>query len=240
LEKQKALLVSGKQELEALSARPVRGFSPFETLYDNNTVTALLESGYSFLAGDALSSAPPSVLQARKPRFIRRGRDLNLFIKFPHASKADEAKTLDQLKAEFDAVYRVGGFYNFSFYAERLKETGHAEMLAQFIDYVKTKNVWVATLGQVADWSSRWMLVDVDSVNASKVRSNLIVTSNSPGKFASLRLRMHFPDDVSAVTAASERLGGSIAVIAEKKGEAVLEIRDIGASSLVFYVERHS
>ena len=203
-------------------------------------MTALLDDGYSYLAGDAISWAPPSVLQARKPRYIRRGRDLNLFIKFPHAGKENETKTLEQLKQEFDAVYRVGGFYNFSFDAQLLNDAGQAQILAQFIDYIKTKNVWIANFGAVADWSSRWMLVDVDSRNASEVRSNLIVTNNSPGKFASLRLRLYLPDHITSVTAASEKLGGSVNVVSEQKGEAVLEIRDIGGDSLVFYVERHS
>lgn len=239
LENQKIMLLDDKLQLETLGKRQVQGFSPFEGDYDKTTVTALIDANYSYLAGDALSWAPPSVLQARKPPFIRRGRDLKLFIKFPHASAQTAVPTLDQLKREFDAVYRVGGFYNFSFQAQLLHEAGTRATLSEFIDYLKTKNVWFADMGEVADWSSRWMLVDVDSVNTSKTRANLIVTNNSPGIFASLRLRMDIPDNNNGVSATPEKLGGRINVVTQDNGQAVLEVRNIGADSLVFYIERH-
>ena len=135
---------------------------------------------------------------------------------------------------------RSAGFTIFHSTRGFCKTRAQAAVLAQFIDYVKTKNVWFANFGAAADWSSRWMLVDVDSMNAGKSRSNLIVTSNSPGKFASLRLHAYLPDDVTSLTATPEKLGGHIRIVTEKPGEAILEIPDVGANSLVFYVERHS
>jgi peptidoglycan/xylan/chitin deacetylase (PgdA/CDA1 family) len=250
-EKQKEMLAGGKKALEALVGGTIHGFSPFEALYDDNTLKALLDSGYSYLAGDAAAVGPPAVLQAYKPRLLRIGRNLRLLIKFPHVGaaeaeifpkdgKEDREKELERLKEDFDAVYQVGGFYNFSFHSALLKDKARAEVLSEFLDYVKTKNVWLTNFGEAADWSDRWMLVDLDSSKVSDVRTNLIVTNSSPDQIDSLRLNMYLPNDDVNITASSEKLGGSINVVSQQNGTAVLEVRDLQGEGLVFYVDSES
>ena len=239
-EKRRQLLRDGKKALEALAGRSVAGFSPPEGLYDKDTLKTLLGSGYSYLTGDAADGGPPSVVQARRPKLLSIGRSLQLLIKFPHAGPEGEAPSFERLKQDFDAAYRVGGFYTLSLPPALLKDKARADALSRFLDYVKTKNVWLANYGEVADWSSRWTLIDVDSSKTSKVRSNLIVTNSSPGEVESLRLNAYLLDDGADIAASSEKLGGNINVVSQHDGKATLEIRGLRGEGLVFFVDRNA
>jgi peptidoglycan/xylan/chitin deacetylase (PgdA/CDA1 family) len=236
-ESQEAHLWAGRQVLQELGARTVAGFSPFRAAYDGQTLTALLDSGYSYLAGDPDSSGPPAALHADRPRLWSMGRNFKLLISLPHAGADDPSLELERLKRDFDAVYRIGGFYSLPLRSSRLRDREQAEVLAKFLDYVKTKNVWLATYGEVADWSDRWMLVDVDSKRVSDIRSSLLVSNRSQSTFESLRLDMILPRGGASIAATSEKLGDSISVVSRQEKSAVLEIRGLRGQGLVFNVD---
>jgi len=236
-EAQQNLLLSSRGALESAGAGPVNGFSPLDTVYDGNTVQALLHSDYAYIAGDSDSESPPAVLQARKPKLIRRGRDLRLFIKFAHAGP-DKPLVFEQLKLDFDAAYQLGGFYTLSFHSRQLTDPAQAQALSDFLDYIRIRNVWLTRFKEVADWTSQWLLVDVASIEAGKTRSNLLLTNNSHTPIPSLRIRAYLPDDVPGLNVISEKLGGKASVVSRQDNRAILDLRDIRSDSRVFYVDR--
>ncbi len=252
LEAQRQRLQSGRRLLETLSRRRVIGFSPREAHFDRNTLQALVDTNYAYLAGGGFNEGFPTVVMARKPQILSFGKNLQLLIKFPHTGTddgdvllrdkiADQEKMLERLKRDFDSVYRIGGLYYFSFHPELMGDPQHIGVIAKFLDYIKSKNVWIANFTELTDWSSRWTLLDILSSQASDVRSNLVVTNNAPVRIDSLKLNMYLGHDTASITTSSEKLGGRVYIIAQKKGEATLEIQGLREDEgRVFYVDTHS
>jgi peptidoglycan/xylan/chitin deacetylase (PgdA/CDA1 family) len=234
---QEGQLWAGRQVLQGLGARTVAGYSPWRAAYDGRTLSALRDAGFSYLAGDPAGWGPPEALHVDRPKLWSLGRNFKLLISLPHAGLDDADLELERLKRDFDAVYRIGGFYNLSFHSSLLRKDQQAQVLSKFLDYVKTKNVWLATYGEVADWSDRWMLVDIDSKRVSEVRSSLLVSNRSENAFDSLRLDMFLPGGGGSIAATSEKLGDSISVLSQQEKTAVLEIRGLRGQGLVFNVD---
>jgi len=252
LETQRQRLRSGRDLLETMSRRRVMGFSPLEAHFDRNTLQALVDTNYAYLAGDGFNEGFPAVVMARKPQILSFGKNLQLLIKFPHTGTddgdvllrdkiADPEQILQRLKRDFDSVYQIGGLYYFSFHPELMGDPQRIGVIAKFLDYVKSKNVWIANFTELTDWSSRWTLIDVLSSQASDVRSNLVVTNNAPVRIDSLKLNMYLPRDTASIVTSSEKLGGHVYLIAQKKGEATLEIQGLREDEgRVFYVDTHA
>ena len=240
-------LREAKKMLEAAAGRPVRGMSAPEASGDPAAMKTMLETGYSYVATDALDDGPPLITESYRPHLLSFGRNLEFLVKIPQAGKgkglfaSDSTEgpdaILERMEREFDAVYRVGGFYRVSLSAAALADPKHAEVLSDFLEYVRKKNVWLASLAEAADWSKRWLLVDIDSAKITDVRSNLTVTNSSSQTIDSLRVNLFLPDDAASIEASSERMGGNIQVIARQSRSAILEIRGLRGEGLVFLID---
>ncbi|MEI7905160.1 MAG: polysaccharide deacetylase family protein, partial [Candidatus Firestonebacteria bacterium] len=72
-ELQEKRLKSGKEILEKLSGKKLRGFRPPLAIYDKNTLEALLKLDYEYVAGDDIKQCSPELVMFQKPRGLSIG-----------------------------------------------------------------------------------------------------------------------------------------------------------------------
>ena len=212
LDQQKERLLAGRSLIKKLSGRVITGFRPPEAQYDENTMDALMDADYEYMPGDDILQASPIVHLTRKHQLFSIRKNLRLFIKFPKTGNddydillrdgiTDKEKMLEVMKRDFDAVYKIGGLYYFSFHTQLMADPKYLDVISRFIDYVNTKNVWLANFGQAADWWKKRMLVDIDTTPIAQRRMGLRVTNNSTETIDGIKVKIQLPPGITGVKA---------------------------------------
>jgi peptidoglycan/xylan/chitin deacetylase (PgdA/CDA1 family) len=250
LKTQEERLRAGKDTLEKIIGKNIRGFRPPLAVYDKNTVQALLKLNYDYIAGDDLKQASPETIIVKKNKGLSFGKNILFLTKFPKTSNddydiferykmQDKAKMLELLKQDFDNIHKVGGLYYYSFHTQLMAEEEYVDVLAKFIDYVKEKDVWITTFSEANDWSVKWSLgIDISSVQVSPNRTSIKVTNNSFNNVENVKINMLLPPTKKLLKAFSERLGVSVLFSEGKDGKVVFDIQNIKSDeSITFDVE---
>ena len=231
-------LSNGRAMLERLSGRKVRGFRPPEAIYDQNTLQALLDLNYDFIAGDDTKQASPEALLIQRKKGFSLGKNLKSLVKFPKTGDDDydilvrykmrnKAQMLESLKSDFDAIYKVGGLYYYSFHTQLMANEEYIGVISKFIDYIKTKNVWITNFGELNDWYEKWAFTDITSSQVSEKRTYLKVTNNSLEKIDAIKVNMILPPSVKLGSLSTERLGVNLPEYVSKDGTVVFDLRSI-------------
>jgi len=250
LEVQQERLRSGREILEKLTGKKLRGFRPPEALYDKNTLQALFNLNYDYMAGDDTKQTSPEVIQVKKTRGLSIGKNLKYIVKFPKTSNddfdilerykmQDKVKMLEVLKQDFDNVYKVGGLFYYSFHTQLMADDDYIDVIGKFIDYVKGKDVWIATFSEVNDWWVKWSLgVDFSSSQMSPRRTTVKVVNNSLKKVDTMKINVILPPSKKLVKAYSEKLGIAVPFAYGKDGRVIFDIQNLRVDdNLIFDIE---
>ena len=177
------------------------------------------------------------VLTVRKKGFSL-GKNLKSLVKFPKTGDDDydilvrykmrnKAQMLESLKHDFDAVYKVGGLYYYSFHTQLMANAEYVDVISKFIDYIKTKDVWITNFGELNDWYERWAFTDVSNSQVSEKRTYLKVTNNSLVKIDDVKVNMVLPPSAKLGSLSTERLGVNLPEYVTKEGRIIFDLRDI-------------
>ncbi|MBD3336911.1 MAG: polysaccharide deacetylase family protein [Candidatus Eisenbacteria bacterium] len=144
--------------LSSLAGRPVRGFRPPEEAWDEKTIEALLQTGYSYLlAGNAESPQALPVFLAhgedkpkrsliRIPRLIRD--DYDLFV----THELDAAGAAAVYRDAVETIRGIRGVAYISIHTQ-LTAAGQAlEAIRRLLDTLPRDNLWITTPGRLAQW----------------------------------------------------------------------------------------
>ena len=103
----------------------------------------------------------------------------------------------------------------------------YVEVIAKFIDYIKTKDVWITNFGALNDWYEKWAFTDVSSNQVSEKRTYLKITNNSLEKIDAVKVNMILPPSVKLGSLSTERLGVNLPEYVLSDGKMVFDLRDI-------------
>ena len=239
LETQIERLQSGKETLEKITGKKLRGFRPPLALYDKNTIQALLKLDYDYMVGDDLKQASPEVMLIKKSKGLSFGKNIKTLVKFPKTSNddydvlerykmKDKEKMLQLLKQDFDNMYMVGGLYYYSFHTQLMAEDEYIDVIAKFIDYIKEKDVRFYTFSEMHDWWLKTSLgMEVTSVQVAPHRTSIKITNNSINTVEAMKINMILPPFKKVTKAFSEKLGIAIPFYEGKGGKVVFDMQRI-------------
>ncbi len=248
LEMQTERLKKGRSILESLSGRKVRGFRPPEAIYDDNTLRALQTLNYVYMAGDDLKQAGPEIIPFQKQR--SSGEKQKLFVKFPKTGNddydllerykmQDKTKMLELLKRDFDSIYKIGGLYYYSFHTQLMAEEKYIDVISKFIDYVKGKDVWIASFSEARDWAlKRSAGAEISSVQTGAGRTTVKITNNSENTVEEVKINLLLPSSRKISKAYLEKSGEILPYFEGKDGTVIFEIQSIKSSgNIIFEIE---
>ena len=155
LEAQRSRLERTQEQLTELAGEPIDGLRPPEERFDEATLAAWRQAGGSYVFGatNGRSSSPELVDVGGDP-FVLIGRTADDdFLTVRRAGIVDPAQlTSDQLAA-FEKSRALGGLYILAYHSNMMSRPASAPAIGAIARELRSApDVWLTTMGEVADW----------------------------------------------------------------------------------------
>ncbi len=154
---QTARLCSSAAVLAELSGQSIVGFRPPEELYDDATLDALAETGFSYLlGGEASSIGLPSIIQHSEDQ------DSSALVIIPRIQRDDlylansEQLSVAEMSGgwlrDWETVRRHRGIHYVSLHSTWITGPQQVATLDSFLDGISLDDVWVPGPNELAEW----------------------------------------------------------------------------------------
>lgn len=154
LDVQRERLETTQHDITGLLGLGVDGLRPPQEQFDRATMRAWLTAGgrYIFGANDG-RSASPELLQIGRDTLVLIGRVGSDDFAAVAAAHGDPAATATVLQGEYERIRALGGVYALSYHSQLLATPRLVPALARMARTMGADSaVWLATLGQIAEW----------------------------------------------------------------------------------------
>jgi len=202
-----------KNWIENLTNKPVRGILPFYGLYDNNTINAVIESGYDYILTDSLTdrSVPKTVIRGKNiiVSLTKTARDDYEIIRdFGLTSPEFQFYTYQE---DIDRILFEGGLYLFKMHTEFQCRPENIPVVHKVIKELKQKNFWITTASEIQKWYEKKEYIETRTKKSGKTR--VTVTITNPGKeiIDDLILDIDLNDSAEKISIDTEIIGTKLA-----------------------------
>ncbi len=218
-EKQLARITRTKADLEEITGQACVGFRPPEEKYDEETIRALAHAGYRYMVGgfEASSAVPAIHTIARGGTAWKRSKS-NRIVEIPRVGVddyellvtqdlKDPRAVIEAYKTSFLAHYRMGTIYFLSFHTHLLTKQGVEDVIPKLVNYMRSKRVWIATGGDVANWWEARDGVRFRTEVLGPNRLGLYVSSEYDKPIPAINLRTYLPRSPGKITVTPSVIG---------------------------------
>lgn len=189
-------LRKAKQVLEQISGQKITGFRPPFGDYDENTVRALTKIGINYLVLGMEGG------NDNEPHFIRYLDDFMIMPKpnqddydlFNRDSMTEPDEIYAELKDEFDAINDLGGLFVFTYHSQILAVDTNCQVITDLIDYIKSKNVWIATWKAIGDWYRKKQNLTIALEEKDNKQSIITLTNQGTRVIEDFKVQIFPPD----------------------------------------------
>ena len=206
-------LKAAKNWIENITNKPVRGILPFYGLYDNNTINAVIESGYDYILTDSLTdrSVPKTIIRGenRIVSMTKTARDDYEIIRdFGLTSPEFQFYTYQE---DLDRILFEGGLYLFKMHTEFQCRTENIPVVQKIIKDLKKKKFWITTASEIQKWYEKKEYIEIRTKKSGKTRVTVTVTN--PGKeiIDDLMLDIDLNENAERISIDTEIIGTKLA-----------------------------
>jgi peptidoglycan/xylan/chitin deacetylase (PgdA/CDA1 family) len=208
-------LRNSKSVLESKLNTQVLGVWPYYGLFDQNTISAVIKTGYKYILTDSLTdrSVPKTIIRGdnRIISMTKTARDDYEVIR-------DFGLTLPDFQfytyqEDIDRVLFEGGLYIFKLHTEYQCKPENIEVVREVIKDLKKKKFWVTTGSEILKWFEKKDYVELRVERRGRTRISLKVSN--PGKQIINNLVVHVDlnDKAENISIDSEIIGTKMPVI---------------------------
>lgn len=190
VDRQKARLQLAKTSLEQLGSPRVQGFDPPQQVWDEGTVTALQQAGYSYYFDhSSFESAVPDMMVMPQPKRLlpedpvevarigaMAGSDIEVISHYrgplPWGDDLADGFLQDYKMAEY-----LGGVYTLFFRSDLLGAPKNLHILQSLVRQIKNERAWIASGEDLTAWWAQRDKVRVETQVISPTRIRLSVTN---------------------------------------------------------------
>lgn len=213
-----------KQTLEEITNTTVSGILPYFGLFNNNTISAAINSGYNYILTDSLTdrSVPRTLIRGDKRilAMTKTARDDYEIIR-------DYGLTLPDFQfysyqEDLDRILFEGGMYIFKFHTEFQCRPDYVNVVNDIIRDLKKKRFWITTASEIQKWYEKRDYVELRVERRGNNR--VAVRVSNPGKeiLNDLVIDVDLNDDVKNITIDTEIIGTKPAEIIYTPGSRFL------------------
>ena len=231
-----------KSSLESITDSTVKGFLPFYGLFDQNTISALINSGYSYVLTDSLTdrSVPKTIVRGQKRISImtKTARDDYEVIRdFNLTSNDFQYYTYQE---DLDRVLFESGMYIFKMHTQYQCDTSNIRVVRKVIQDLKKKNFWIATMSEIQKWYSNRDRLEIRADKRGETR--VAVNISNPGTFTvnNLTIEVDLNESAKNIDISTEIIGTKKAIFKHAKGskKVFLYLNDVKpGESRTYYVD---
>jgi peptidoglycan/xylan/chitin deacetylase (PgdA/CDA1 family) len=235
-------LKSAKNWVEKITNKPVKGILPLYGLYDNNTINAVIESGYSYILTDSLTdrSVPKTVIRGinRIVSFTKTARDDYEIIR-------DFGLTLPEFQfytyqEDLDRILFEGGLYLFKMHTEFQCKAENIQVIHNVIKELKKKKFWITTASEIQEWYQKKEYIETRTTKSGNTRVTVTVTNPGKETIDDLALDIDLNDNAEKISIDTEIIGTKLAKFKHliKSRFLNLQIDDLEpAESRTYYID---
>ncbi|HPO55761.1 MAG TPA: hypothetical protein PKY46_07145 [Ignavibacteriaceae bacterium] len=158
-----------------------KGMIPTYGLFDDNTVTALVNNRFYYVMTDSLTdrSVPRTIIKGDRPiiSITKTARDDFRVIR--DLGLTEPEFQLYTYKEDVDRVLFEGGLYVFKLHTEHQCKAQYVQVVSELIKYMKSKNIWVTNAMDIYNWWVRKNKIEMRVDFRSNTR--MAVTVSNPG-----------------------------------------------------------
>lgn len=228
-----------KQSFSRVPKTVSKGAIPLYGLYDENSIGALIASGYNYIITDSLTdrSVPKTIIRGdrRIVAFTKTARDdYEVIRNYGLTNKDFQLYTYEE---DVDRLLFEGGLYIYKIHSDYQCQPQYVDVVRNLIAYIKQKNMWIATLPEIRDW---WLSKSSLEINA-EVRSprRIAVEISNPGnhQVKDIVIQVNLNKDINNLQISSDIFGTKIPKYSfDKKNQFLkLKIEKINAGETFSY-----
>jgi hypothetical protein len=220
----------------------VFGCLPYYGLFDQNTVKAAIDAGYTYILTDSLTdrSVPKTVIRGDK-RLItmtKTARDDYQVIRDLGLSSPEYQYYTYQ--EDIDRILFEGGMYIFKLHTEYQCKPENASVVGDVIKDLRKKNFWITTGSEIQKWYSKKDFVEIRVERRGDTR--IVLTISNPGnqQIDNLVVDVLLNDKAENISVSTEIIGTKIPVIRHEKMSKNLQllINNLnGEESRIYYID---
>jgi peptidoglycan/xylan/chitin deacetylase (PgdA/CDA1 family) len=217
-------MIAAKTSMEKLTSSPVRGLLPYFGLFDQNTINAVINSGFNYVITDSLTdrSVPKSIIRGDK-RIItmtKTARDDYEVIR-------DFGLTLPEFQfytyqEDLDRVLFEGGLYLFKVHTEYQCRSDYADVIKQVIDDLKKKKFWITSASEIQKWYEKRDYIEIQANRRGKTRVALKISNPGVDVINNLVVDLDLNDRAYNVTLGSDIIGTKPASVKHNPGSQMI------------------
>jgi peptidoglycan/xylan/chitin deacetylase (PgdA/CDA1 family) len=213
-------LNDAKETLEKISSSTVSGFLPYYGLFDQNTLSAVINSNYKYVLTDSLTdrSVPKTIIRGdnRIVTLTKTARDDYEIIR-------DFGLTLPEFQfytyqEDLDRVLFEGGMYILKLHTEYQCRSDYANIIKDVIKDLKKKKFWIATASEIQKWYEKRDYIEIKSDRRGKTRVALKVSNPGIESINNLVIDLDLNDYAKNITIGSEIIGTKSASVKHTEG----------------------
>jgi peptidoglycan/xylan/chitin deacetylase (PgdA/CDA1 family) len=229
----------GKSVLEKIPGIKINGVLPLYGLYNENSVRALINAGYSYIMTDSLTdrSVPKTLIRDNKRivSFTKTARDDYEVIR--DYGLKDTSFQLYTYEEDVDRLMFEGGLYIFKIHTDYQCLPEYVNVVRDLIKYLKRKNFWIATGSQIKNWWLSKSNLEISSEVRSQRRIAIEVSNPGNTVVENVMVQVNINKNVKNIQLSSEIFGTTIPKYEfdSKSQTIILKIKKLGAGESVSY-----
>jgi len=231
-----------KNSFEYITKKPVTGFLPVNSLFDRNTIDALINSGYDYVMTDSLTdrSVPKTMIigENRIVSMTKTARDDYEIIRdFGLTEPEFQYYTYQE---DIDRILFEGGMYILKLHNNFQLNPESVPVVKNIIKDLKLKNFWITTAGEISKWSENRSYIDVRIEKRGESRVVVRISNSGISAVDQSIVQVDLNDKADNLTLNSEIIGTVPAVFDYDKNtnSVYLHINDLKpGESRIYYLD---
>lgn len=235
-------ITNAKEVLESITGKPVTGLLPYYGLFDENTISAVINAGYNYLITDSLTdrSVPRTFIRGKKRvlSITKAARDDNEVIRnFGLTQPEYQFYTYQE---DIDRVLFEGGLYVFKVHSGYQCRNENISVIEDVIKELKEKKFWITTSEKIQEWYRDKEFLEIRSEKRGTNR--VAVTLSNPGGniVSSFVTTVDLNEKAEHISIETEVIGKKTAAYSHQKGSETvhLYIENLNpGESRTFYID---
>lgn len=224
LDEQIHKMKSAKGTLEGITNQPVSGILPYFGLFNNNTITAAINSDLKYLLTDSLTdrSVPKTLIRGDK-----RILSLTKTARDDYEVIRDLGLTLPDFQfytyqEDLDRILFEGGMYVYKIHTEFQCRADYVSVIRDVIRDLKKKKFWITTASEIQKWYEKRDYIELRAERRGNNRVAIKVTNPGKEVINDLVIDVDLNDDVKNISIDTEIIGTKPAVIKHDPGSRIL------------------
>jgi len=213
-------LSSAKNRLERITGSTVSGVLPFYGLFDNNTLTAVINSNLKYVLTDSLTdrSVPKTIIRGdnRIITMTKTARDDYEVIRdFGLALPEFQFYTYQE---DLDRVLFEGGMYILKLHTDYQCREDYVGVVKDVIKELKKKKFWISTATEIQKWYEKRDYIEIRTDRRGKTRVALKVSNPGVEAINNLVIDLDLNDFAKNISISSELIGTKSASVKHTPG----------------------